>query len=209
MRLVLGSQETSRSPHSATRVLFKKKYFIYLSFLERGEGRKKEREKTLMGDRNIDWLLSYTRPDQGRNPQPGYSVLTGNQTSELLLYGMTPNQLNYTGQGTHQNLKSSHRVLVWVQSHIPSKRSQQHIALSRLCPWEELPLWKQWVEHTHVFQGREWSEEPLMSCTQLAGMSSWGPPPTKFLKLRAIHAYLLNPTSQGFSTENIQQMFLD
>ena len=60
--------------------------------------------------------------------------------------------------GSHKPSRSSHLPartlqvylgLKWIQC----KWSQQHIGLSRLCPWKWLPLWEQWAELT--FQGWE------------------------------------------------------
>lgn len=57
-------------------------------------------------------------------------------------------------QLAHQNLKSLHRCLTWVQSHKLSKRSQYFLTVTSL---EQLPLWKSgWTEHTFQKQGSEW-----------------------------------------------------
>lgn len=53
-------------------------------------------------------------------------------------------------------LKVYVRGLHGVQACIPSTRSQQHIALSRLCPWILLPLWEQWGKRTFRAQGSGW-----------------------------------------------------
>ena len=53
---------------------------------------------------------------------------------------------------THQNLKGLYRDLHWVQSHVQSKESQHHTALSRLRPCKRLALWEGLAGCT--FQGR-------------------------------------------------------
>ena len=73
------------------------KYFIYL-FLERGEERKKERE------RNIDvWntdQLPLSCPQLGSWPATQAWALTGNWTSNLSLPRAVLNPLSYTSQGS-------------------------------------------------------------------------------------------------------------
>ena len=58
----------------------------------------------------------------------------------------------------------------WVQLYILSRWSQQHIALSRLCPWKRLPIQERWTELSKD-KGR--SEEPPISgfCFQVNGPS--------------------------------------
>ena len=63
------------------------KDFIYL-FLERGKGREKEREG------NIDQLL-LEHTQLGTEPTTQACALTGDQTSDLLLCGMMPNELTH------------------------------------------------------------------------------------------------------------------
>ena len=73
--------------------VFLKKDFVYL-FLERGKGREKER--------NI--IHTHLCLQLGLHPdQISYLVrsLTGNQTSNLSLFRMMPNQLSRTGQGMY------------------------------------------------------------------------------------------------------------
>ena len=73
-----------------------------------------------------------------------------------------------------------YRGFNWVQSRILSRWSQQHRALSRLCPWRRLSLWKLWAECT--LQGQRRGAEPPISRVQLedqpAVTSSPSPPPT-------------------------------
>ena len=66
--------------------------FIYL-FLERGEGREKERE------RNINQLPP-THPPLGTWPATQARALTGNGTSDLPVCGTMLHPLGHTGQGT-------------------------------------------------------------------------------------------------------------
>lgn len=65
-----------------------------------------------------------------------------------------------------QNLKILYRHLKGVQSTIPSRCFQQHIAISRLYLWKQIPLWEQQTECS--FQGRRRSL-PLIAQVQLMG----------------------------------------
>ena len=91
---------------TAKRVIFAL-FFFFLLIPERGEGREKER------GRNIDVigkhrsLASCMSPHWGPNSQPRAYALTGNRTCDLLLCGMTPNQLIHSGQGIFAFLKSN------------------------------------------------------------------------------------------------------
>ena len=69
--------------------LFKKKHFIYL-FLERREGREKERERNI----NV-WLC----PPLGTWPAAQACALTGNRTGDPLVRRPMLNPLSYTSQG--------------------------------------------------------------------------------------------------------------
>ena len=62
---------------------------------------------------------------------------------------------------------SMYRGLNWIQSHFQSTWSQQHVALSRLCPSKWLWLWAQWAECTFQRQGR--GKEPLIAKIQHTG----------------------------------------
>ena len=80
-------------------MFFKKN--IYL-FLERGEGREKEqegntdvREKHLLV---VSCMYPLPRPPAGSKSATQACALTGNQTSNIFLFGTTPNQLSHTGQ---------------------------------------------------------------------------------------------------------------
>ena len=68
------------------------KDFIY-SFLERGEGREKERE------RNINVWLSLECPLLGTRPTTQAFALTGNQKSDTLVARLALNPLSHTSQG--------------------------------------------------------------------------------------------------------------
>ena len=69
------------------------KDFIYL-FLERGEGREKDRE------RNINVWLPLAHPLPGTWPPTQACALTGNQTSNPLVCRPVLNPLNHTSQGS-------------------------------------------------------------------------------------------------------------
>ena len=68
---------------------FLKRLFTYL-FLDRGEGREKER--------NINVWLPLVRPLLGTWPETQACVLTGNQTGDLLVHQPAPNPLSHTSQ---------------------------------------------------------------------------------------------------------------
>ena len=68
------------------------KDFNYL-FLERGEGREKERE------RNINVWLPLACPQPGTWPATQACALTGNQTGNILVHRLALNPLNHTSQG--------------------------------------------------------------------------------------------------------------
>ena len=66
-------------------------FFLFFFFRQRGEGRKKERE------RNINVWLPLTRPILGSWPATQARALTGNQTGNLSVCRTTPNPLSHTG----------------------------------------------------------------------------------------------------------------
>ena len=70
---------------------FKKKLFIY--FLDRKEGKEKERE------RNINVWLSFTCPQLGTWLRTQVHALTGNRPGDPLVHRPTLNLLSYTSQG--------------------------------------------------------------------------------------------------------------
>ena len=72
--------------------LFFKKYFIYL-FLDRGEGREKERE------RKNNVLLPLMLTLMGTRPATHACALTGNRTSNPLVYKPALNPLSHMSQG--------------------------------------------------------------------------------------------------------------
>ena len=68
-------------------------------FIFRERGKEGERE-TEMWERNIDGLLLVHAPRRCKTkPVMQACALTGNRTDDLLICGMTPNQLNHTNQG--------------------------------------------------------------------------------------------------------------
>ena len=64
-----------------------------------------------------------------------------------------------------QNFKSLYRGLDWIQSHIPSRWSQQHLTLSKLHPWKWLRLWDG-GQSVHS-KDRGGGEEPPVTWVQL------------------------------------------
>ena len=63
-----------------------------------GKGGRKRKRETSMCERNIDGL-PLARPNPGTWPTLQACALTRNQTSDLLVCGMTPNPLCHTSQG--------------------------------------------------------------------------------------------------------------
>ena len=78
--------------------IFKKKLRFYL-FLERGKGREKESE------RNINVWLSLACPLLGTWPTTQACALTGNLTSNPLIWRWALNPLSHTSQGTYAYFK--------------------------------------------------------------------------------------------------------
>ena len=74
---------------------------IYL-FLEKGEWREKERERTSMWETLISCLLHI--PWLGTKPTTQAHSLTRDRTGNLSHYEMMPNQLSHTGQGPTENI---------------------------------------------------------------------------------------------------------
>ena len=102
-RLFVSRHLFSTFPHTSHTIVqhtpsqgFLFKFYLYIIyFLERGEGRVRKidaREKHRL-------VASYTNHDQGIKPTTQVCALTRNQTSDLLLCGVTPDQLSHTGEG--------------------------------------------------------------------------------------------------------------
>ena len=91
---------------TAKRVIFAL-FFFFLLIPERGEGREKERGRNIDVRGKHRSLASCMSPHWGPNSQPRAYALTGNRTCDLLLCGMTPNQLIHSGQGIFAFLKSN------------------------------------------------------------------------------------------------------
>ena len=104
----LGSWPFSlvRKEHQYNKCDFSKD-FIY--FLERGEGRDKERE-TLMCERNID-RLPLTCPQLGTWPAAQACALTGNWTVDLFVCRGVLNPLSHNSQGNTIDFKLTGAVL--------------------------------------------------------------------------------------------------
>ena len=75
---------------------------MYL-FLERGEGREKER--------SINLWLTLARPPLGTWPAIQACALTGNQTSEPLVHRLALNPLSHTSQGYFYHFKAGCQLL--------------------------------------------------------------------------------------------------
>ena len=74
------------------------KDFIYL-FLERGEGREKERERNVHV-REKHYLVAYLAcPQLGTWPATQACALNGNRTCDLLVHKSALNPLSHTSQG--------------------------------------------------------------------------------------------------------------
>ena len=74
---------------------FFKRFYL---FIFRKGGREKEREGNIDAERNID-QLPLTHTLLGTEPAAQSRALTRNRTGDLLVCGVTPNQLSHTGQG--------------------------------------------------------------------------------------------------------------
>ena len=72
--------------------------FIYL-FLERGEGREKERERNIDVREKRQSIASHTHPNWGSKPATWACALTGNWTCNLLVYRMMLQPTEPPGQG--------------------------------------------------------------------------------------------------------------
>ena len=72
--------------------LFILKIYLLIYFLERGEGREKERE------RNVD-QLPLARPRMGTWPSTQACALTGNRAGDLSTHRQALNPLSHTSQG--------------------------------------------------------------------------------------------------------------
>ena len=82
---------------ACTFFLFLKPLFIYL-FLEQGEGREKDRERSIsVWEKH--WPVASHTPPMGTWPATWACVLTRNRTSELCLCGTTPSPLSHSSRG--------------------------------------------------------------------------------------------------------------
>ena len=72
--------------------LFFKRFYLFI-FLERGDGKEKERE------RNISMWLPPKHPPSGTWPATQACAPTGNRTGNALVHRPTLNPLSYTSQG--------------------------------------------------------------------------------------------------------------
>ena len=98
---------------------------IFYLFLDRGEGREKERE------RNINVWLPLTCPALGTWPTTQAWALTGNQTSDPLVHRPALNPLSHTSQGQniiifHMSRLSLSKSKSFVQDHTASKQWSHH-----------------------------------------------------------------------------------
>ena len=73
-------------------------YFFQILFLERGEGGRKRGRQTSLYKRHIN-CLPLARPCLGTWLAAQACVLTGNRTSDLLVYKLMLNPLGHTSQG--------------------------------------------------------------------------------------------------------------
>ena len=84
------------------------KYFIYL-FLERREGREKDRDRNSnvkkKKKRNSNVWLLLVFPQLGTWPSAHACALTGNETSDPLVYRSALSPLSHTSQGSYPILK--------------------------------------------------------------------------------------------------------
>ena len=71
------------------------KDYLFIFFLERGEGKEKEKERNI----NV-WFTSHI-PPMGTWPTTQACALTGNRTSDPLVHrpALSPHQVSHTSQG--------------------------------------------------------------------------------------------------------------
>ena len=105
--LYVGLSHPSRKPHGQALLRFFKKDFIYF-FLERGEGREKERE------RYINVWLPLAHPHRGTWPATQARALTRNQTGEPLVRRLELNPLSHSSQGSFRILSCRKTTLSMV-----------------------------------------------------------------------------------------------
>ena len=120
----LSSQNPKEHHHSCTEIYYFHVFFFYIFgcifedylFLERGEGREKERERNI-NVWEIHWLVASCMPSTGdliRNPD---KALTWNWTSDLLVCKLALSPLGHTSQGNISPLKWEFRGsvnMVWI-----------------------------------------------------------------------------------------------
>ena len=115
---------------------------MYL-FLERGEGRDKERE------RNIDVWLPFRHPLLGTWPATQACALTGDRTSDPLGHRLALNPLSHTSQGPGCYFQG-HKQLQVVE-HQWSRLGSPEVGT--------LSLWA-WAQHQHSFHPEEDKRPP-------------------------------------------------
>ena len=88
-------------------------------FLERGEERKKERERNIDVQENTDWLPLHISPNGNQASNPG---MCPDQESKQwpLLWGTIPNSLSHASQGCLTDLGRSPHYLLFGCDHILS-----------------------------------------------------------------------------------------
>ena len=79
---------------------------LFISFLERGEGKEKERE------RNIDVWSPLAHCKMGAWPATHACALTGNRTGDPLVRKPTLNPLSYTSQGCTMYFLNSNAIML-------------------------------------------------------------------------------------------------
>ena len=83
-------RDTRYSPGKFLPFLFLKRFHYFFREVE---------ERNINVREKYQSAASRTRPDQGPNPATQVGALTGNQTSDLSLCRMMPNQSSHTSQG--------------------------------------------------------------------------------------------------------------
>ena len=71
---------------------------ILFTYLVRGKGREKERERNITCERYVDWV-PLARHQLEAWPPTQACALTGNQTGDLLVHRRVLNPLSHTSQG--------------------------------------------------------------------------------------------------------------
>ena len=169
----------------------KKKVFfklLFILFLERGEGREKERERNM----NV-WLLLVC-PPLGTWPATQACAPTGNQTGDPMVHRLALNPLSHTSQGEERILKASREKETVTYKGVP-------IRLSADFSKETFQVRRGWKEIFQVMKGKDLYPRllhPPKLSFRMEGQIKYFPDEVK-LKEFIITKPLLNEMLKGLS----------